>query len=399
MLAGAVPPVVEIPELGSLVAGIPLTEVVADGEHPLLGARLLLISPSAAEHGIESVRGDGVEQGGGLQRVSGLPGRLVHPPGIDRVLHPGHDELDAEAGDVAVAVRDDLVEVVAGVDVHDRERDAARPAGLGGEVQHHDGVLAAGEQQHRTLELADHLAQDVDRLVLEVGEPGSIDLAEAAGPSQHILLAQQGEQPVDRVVDGAVARVDAKLGMGRFLVVAVDTGQAAQITGPLPGVETLHVAHRAHLDRRRHVDLEQRNAGLVVGAAHRVAGRVRNGDTTAARTSTPWRASRAATQPIRATLTSRSAREYPRSGDSTARTSSPSSTSTAIPSARRRSASAAAIVDFPALGSPVSHRVAPTGRARSRMGSSRVSGSSRGHGCPLRRGPARAGGIMADRCT
>ena len=55
---------------------------------------------------------------------------------------------------------------------------ARRPAG---EAQHHDGVLAAGEQQHRTLELADHFAQDVDRLVLQVGKPGSIDLAGQQG--------------------------------------------------------------------------------------------------------------------------------------------------------------------------------------------------------------------------
>ena len=38
---------------------------------------------------------------------------------------------------------------------------------LRGQVQHDDGVLAAGEQQHGTLELGDDLADDVDRLGLE----------------------------------------------------------------------------------------------------------------------------------------------------------------------------------------------------------------------------------------
>ena len=96
--------------------------------------------------------------------------------------------------------------------------------------------------------------------------------------------------------------VDAKFGMGRFLVLAIDSGETAQITGPLPGVEALDVALGADLDRRRDVDLEERDAGLVVGA--RTASRAAaNGDTTAARTSTPWLASQQlATQPIRATL-------------------------------------------------------------------------------------------------
>src|SRR5664280_2924768 len=34
-------------------------------------------------------------------------------------------------------------------------------------VQHHHGVLATGEQQHRPLELRDNLTKDVDRLGLE----------------------------------------------------------------------------------------------------------------------------------------------------------------------------------------------------------------------------------------
>ena len=63
----------------------------------------------------------------------------------------------------------DLVEVVPGVDVHHRERDAGGEERPSGEVEQHDGVLAAGEQQDRPLALGGDLAQDADRFVLEPG--------------------------------------------------------------------------------------------------------------------------------------------------------------------------------------------------------------------------------------
>ena len=72
------------------------------------------------------------------------------------------------SSDQFVAGRDRfLVEVVAGVDVHDRERQPTGPKRLQRQMQHHDRVLAAGEQQDRTLELGGDLASDVDRLGLQ----------------------------------------------------------------------------------------------------------------------------------------------------------------------------------------------------------------------------------------
>ena len=47
--------VVEVPELGALVAGVPLTEGVAKRENPLLGPRLVLVAPCAADAGVEAV--------------------------------------------------------------------------------------------------------------------------------------------------------------------------------------------------------------------------------------------------------------------------------------------------------------------------------------------------------
>ena len=83
-------------------------------------------------------------------------------------------------GHPPVAEVEHLREVVAGVDVHDRERDPAGPERLLGEAQHADRVLAAGEEQHRLLELGDDLAEDEDRLSLESGE-----LAELVGGVAH----------------------------------------------------------------------------------------------------------------------------------------------------------------------------------------------------------------------
>jgi hypothetical protein len=70
VLAGAVAAVVEVPQLGPLVLRVPLAELVAEAEHPLLGPGLLLVAAGAAEGGVEAVLLDGVEQGGGLQAVA-----------------------------------------------------------------------------------------------------------------------------------------------------------------------------------------------------------------------------------------------------------------------------------------------------------------------------------------
>jgi hypothetical protein len=62
---------------------------------------------------------------------------------VDRVLHRRDDQALAELCDAAVAKLDHLGEVVPGVDVHDRERELARPERPLGEPEQHDRVLAA----------------------------------------------------------------------------------------------------------------------------------------------------------------------------------------------------------------------------------------------------------------
>ena len=102
------------------------------------------------------------------------PGLLDHPAGVDRLLHRRHHQAGTGTVHGAVAELDDLGEVVPGVDVHDRERQLARPERLGRQVQHDDRVLAAREQQHGPLELGRDLTDDVDRLGLEGPEVGQL---------------------------------------------------------------------------------------------------------------------------------------------------------------------------------------------------------------------------------
>src|SRR4051812_25725336 len=62
VLAAPDAPVVEVPQLGPLPARVPLAEVVAEREDPLLRAGPLLVAARAAERGVEVVLLDGVEQ-------------------------------------------------------------------------------------------------------------------------------------------------------------------------------------------------------------------------------------------------------------------------------------------------------------------------------------------------
>jgi hypothetical protein len=45
----------QAPQLGPLVLRVPLVEAVAEAEHALLGAALLLVAAGATERGVEAV--------------------------------------------------------------------------------------------------------------------------------------------------------------------------------------------------------------------------------------------------------------------------------------------------------------------------------------------------------
>ena len=113
--------------------------------------------------------GDRVQQRHRLQAVARGPRpRLLDGAArVDRLLHARHDQQLSQLRHAAVAELDHLGEVVAGVHVHQRERERRRAERLLGEAQQHDRVLAAAEQQHRSLEFRGDLAHHVDRLALQ----------------------------------------------------------------------------------------------------------------------------------------------------------------------------------------------------------------------------------------
>ena len=85
-------------------------------------------------------------------------------------------ELVAEGEHALLRARTGLLdhvrEVVPSVDVHHQKGERVRPERLLGEPQQHDRVLAAAEQQHRTLELGPHLEHHLDRLGLQRAQMG-----------------------------------------------------------------------------------------------------------------------------------------------------------------------------------------------------------------------------------
>ncbi len=189
MFAGAVHAVEEVPQLGALVFGVPLAKLVAEAEEAFLGARLFLV-PTGATHGTVKLElSERVQEGHRLQAVAaGVdPLFFLDLPGIDRRLHAAHDQVAVDLLHPPVAVFDCLLEVVPSVDVHQREGDLAGIERLAGKPAHEDRVLAAGEEHHRPLKLGGNLANDVDRLGLELIERRELISGAGAGRFSHRL--------------------------------------------------------------------------------------------------------------------------------------------------------------------------------------------------------------------
>src|SRR5690606_12224675 len=70
VLAAPMPGVVQTPQLGPLVLRIPLAELVAEAEDPLLGPGLLLVPAGTSEHRVELVLVDGIDERLGLEAVA-----------------------------------------------------------------------------------------------------------------------------------------------------------------------------------------------------------------------------------------------------------------------------------------------------------------------------------------
>ena len=164
------------PQLRSLVLGVPLAELVAEGEDPFLGPCFFLVPPGTTEGRVEAVVLDRFQKSRSLQTVASGPaargfGDLAR---VDLFLHRGHHQSDTGLGHTAVTELDDLGEVVPGVDVHDRKGDRPGPERLLREAKHHKGILASGEEQHGPLELRGHLTHDEDCLGLQDVQLGQL---------------------------------------------------------------------------------------------------------------------------------------------------------------------------------------------------------------------------------
>ena len=92
MLAGVDPAVVEVPQLGPLVARVPLPELVAEAEDPLLGARALSSSRRAAEAASKPCSAIASSSVTDWRRLREARARIGHPSGVDRVLHRADDQ-------------------------------------------------------------------------------------------------------------------------------------------------------------------------------------------------------------------------------------------------------------------------------------------------------------------
>ena len=136
--------VVEVPQLGTLILGVPAMLRGAEGEDALLGARLLFVAPRAAERRVEAVFVQRLLQGLRLHDLR-VDGRSVHE-GVDAHLQPFaidmHDQIHAHLRGHAIAEGVHVAEFPGGVHVHEREGRLGRMKRLPRKVQHDRAVLA-----------------------------------------------------------------------------------------------------------------------------------------------------------------------------------------------------------------------------------------------------------------
>src|SRR6185436_1053262 len=137
------PAVVEVPELGALVLRIPAVLRIAEREHALLGAGLLFVTARTTDGGIGAVLVERLLERLGLHDVGVAAAvRERRDAGGAAGLVRVDDELGVQTLRGLVAELDHLLELPAGVDVQQREGNAAREECLAGEMQQDRGVLA-----------------------------------------------------------------------------------------------------------------------------------------------------------------------------------------------------------------------------------------------------------------
>ncbi len=135
-----------VPEFGALVTRVPLAALIAEGEDALFGAGTFFVAAGATDGGVELTVAETIEEGGGFEGAATALGAPVE--GVGAFVEGGavgvDDEIEAKFGGVAVAELDHFLELVAGIDVEEREGDGAGKEGLLGEAKEDGGVFADG---------------------------------------------------------------------------------------------------------------------------------------------------------------------------------------------------------------------------------------------------------------
>ena len=128
---------------------------------------------------------------------------------VDRGLHTGHHQSYVVIDHHSIAVIDHFREVVAGIDVHHRERQSARTERLGRQMEQNGRVLATREEKNRRLALSGYFADDLDRFVFELPDPGDDEVAHFSPPMcrPHSVLAWPDQRPARLSSPGATGRV------------------------------------------------------------------------------------------------------------------------------------------------------------------------------------------------
>src|SRR5581483_3783392 len=137
-LAGTDASVVQIPQLRTLIFGVPLTSVVAEGENALFRARALFIAARSAECGIEAVGTQTIEQSLCLQQsAAALRSQSYWVCAFCKsVFITPDDKVQPKLACVLIAKGEHLAEFVARIDVQKRKRNRTRMKRLLGEAQH-----------------------------------------------------------------------------------------------------------------------------------------------------------------------------------------------------------------------------------------------------------------------
>jgi hypothetical protein len=148
MLAHMLFAIEDIPQFRALVFGIPLSEFIAMRKEPFFGTGFLFIAAAASDGYIEFVFFDGIQQGNGLQYVpTGIESRFFGGASlIDAGLYRSHNEAGAQLFNECIAVGKRLLKIVSRINVRQCKWDFLRPESFPCQMDHHDGVLAAGKE-------------------------------------------------------------------------------------------------------------------------------------------------------------------------------------------------------------------------------------------------------------